>query len=127
MTEKQDFPTHLGEQLKRLEIFTGWRVMESSGRREYRRWIEQRAGSSGAKVEEFLNELVTLEEFPSLAEMQRIWLRMWPPQATASRDCPHCRGLGYEIVERADGTSGALRCRCGGSVPGVGAGAGVAA
>lgn len=113
---QQEFRKLLVEQqLPKLNCFRDWRMMDENGRRVYRDWIEVRT-TNPAAAEALISRVLELDELPTLSVFRAIWLELFPPKATASQNCQYCNGTGWEIVENAC-SSGAKRCRCGGTVP----------
>jgi hypothetical protein len=115
MAENTDFRGFVVDQVSRLEIFPKFGFVGSVARRNYRDWIEERT-TDRAIVQALINAAVEQEEYPTLAELGRIWLDQNPPKATALTSCGYCGGSGWEVVDYGP-LSGAKRCRCGGTVP----------
>jgi hypothetical protein len=110
MTENEKQSRHqVVEQIKRFTVFFGWRAMDDAGRKEYRNWIERHTNDA-AKVTALVDECVSCDDLPTLAEMRDIWVRLYPPDRM-NPFCEHCCGSGYEIIERM-GIEGAKVCRC---------------
>lgn len=117
MQEREVSPlrVHVVGQLKRLEIFRDYRLMDDDPRKEYRNWLERRSAGNVARVTELIDWAVMLEELPTLAAMESQWRAMFPPEPVGSEcdpGCPDCGGSSWRTVIR-EGISGAEKCSCG--------------
>lgn len=110
--QTEEFKSFCADQVQRLSQFRQFGFLDTAARRDYRKWLEAKCATR-EEVQRIVDQAVLLEDFPQLADLNRLWLESNPPRATAHSGCAYCHGSGFEIVELR-GCSGALRCRCGG-------------
>lgn len=92
-----------------------YRFLPAGTVRAYVGWLVARCRENADIAAAFIQaSLEHFEKFPSLAELRHFWDSLHPKAGppVATLDCPHCRGTGYEVIERA-GISGARPCRTG--------------
>lgn len=68
------------EQIKRLGVFDAFRCMDATARKEYRKFFESKTRDI-AKVERVIDESVTLDSIPKIAELYAIWDGLFPQLA----------------------------------------------
>ena len=110
-----DFRQFCQAQIERLGgAFPNFQFLREDGVRELVDWLEAKSAGDVGTAMSFVTEICDFEERPSIATMNAVWLRMFPPVVKfAPPDCEHCAGTGWEVVQRGN-VEGVKRCRCGG-------------
>ena len=77
---EEEFRAVCLEQIKRLGVFDAFRFMDATARKEFRRFFEAKTRDV-AKIERVIDEAVTLDSMPTIAELHAIWNGLFPQVA----------------------------------------------
>jgi hypothetical protein len=114
MTDRNDLQDFCGAQAERLGAFREWGFMKPTAHFEFVKFL-LRIGNRD-QITAVIEEVLAGDEFPTLAELSRIRIRLFGPQTNtpvASPDCPECRGTGF-TTKTVGLEDYAKPCTCGG-------------
>jgi hypothetical protein len=109
---ENEFRNFCADQLERLGgAFPKFGLYSSATKTELVSWMESKAHGNRERVVALITEVSEFDNLPTLADLNRIWLRMFPVSfRQPNRDCGECHGFGFKITLRRFDISGASRC-----------------